>query len=263
MQKIQLKYVKILFIGLFLAISAIFITRIITPSPSSCVSVASPSSVPPCSTEINFVELPINLYPQQSINWCWAASIQMCIKTIKNDSISQCQIVTDRVNLTSPTTSPYTACDCPKSKDGCSYPLIDNQCHLFSRSLPADVCKEQNIIKSILEKYDLTTQIIDINTTNTANQVKNNLCSGNPIIAILRGPSSHHIVVIKGFQTIDTNSSFLLVNNPLNERIPTCKGCYHVIPINEYGKSIMSFLGSATGGTYNPLMFFAVIPKPK
>jgi Peptidase_C39 like family len=263
MQKKHLKYLKFLFIGLFLIGLTTVIIRIVTPRPL-CVPVVS--SVPACLTGKDFVELEINLFPQQADSWCWAASIQMCINYINGVEISQCQIVSDRFNLTSSGTfgTAYNACACPKSDDGCTYPLIGTPCNLFSRPLtPKNPCAEHNTIKSILEKYNLTTQIIEINSTTTLNDIQNNLCAGNPIIAILKAPSTYHIVVIKGYQIIDSTSSYLLVNNPMNlKNIASCDGCYHVIPISRIGKSTMAFLGSGPIGTYQPLMYFSIIPKP-
>jgi Peptidase_C39 like family len=263
MQKKQLKYTKFLFIGLFLIGLSTVIMKIVIPRPL-CIPVSS--NLPPCSEESGFVELGLDLFPQEADSWCWAASIQMCIKYINNINIPQCQIVSDRFNLTSSGTfgNTYNACNCPKSDNGCTYPLIDRLCKPFSAPLPPrNPCAEHNIIKTILEKYHLTTQIIEIDAPTTINEIQNNLCAGNPIIAILRGPSTYHIVVIEGYQIIDLNSLYLLVNNPMNLRDKaSCDGCYHVIPISRIGKSTMSFLGSGPKGTYEPLMYFSIIPKP-
>lgn len=268
MQKNQLKYSKFLFIGLCLiGLTTIFIKKCkvyTPPCPPTSPCASGPSSAPRCSDDSIFVELPIDIYPQQSTNWCWAASIQMCIKAVLNDSISQCQIATDRVKLCSPSMT-ASACNCPQTN--CIYPLIDylrtDSCKIFSKPLTKIPCDAHNIMKLILEKYNLTTQIIKIDTPNTLQEIKNNLCVRNPIIAILQGLGSQHIVVIKGYQTIDADTTYLLVNNPLNTKSPSCEGCYHVIPIDTMGHNILSFSDDKKGGTYQPLMYFAVIPKSK
>jgi hypothetical protein len=251
MQKNSVKYVKFLFIGLFL--SGLVFVLLKTTKPSRPICSPDAPNTPACTTGGNF-ELPIPLYPQQSDVWCWASSIQMCIKYIKNDSIPQCQIATDRFPR-----STNSACDC--ISNSCNI-YNDSTCPVFVTSLSNNLTIEHNTIKLILEKYNLTTSKIHIDSSSTLNNIKNNLCSGNPIIAILVGRGSHHIVVVKGYQDIDSLSTYLLINNPLNDKPPaSCKGCFHVLPVNGCGREVLCLNSTSSGGTFKPLMYLAIIPK--
>jgi hypothetical protein len=246
MQKKQRINPKFLFIGLLALISTVFwlnfgkIRTLFSANPTSTT----------CDP-YHYLDVP--LYNQQSDVWCWAASIQMCIKYIEDDSIPQCKIAMVRNDIER--VSPVVDICSFKIGKNCVYRKADN---LFRRLL-SDTTEQANTINAILDRYGLTT----VSITSSLDSIKTFLCNDSPIIAILRNRrNSYHIVVVKGYEIVNGNT-YLKCNNPLFDKKATCKDCEFILSVDDKADNMLPLTGTGKIKlrTYTTSLYLAVIPK--
>lgn len=224
--------------------------------------------------------------PQESTNWCWAASLQMVISYLNKVEISQCEIVTKKVFLENPDLdSSLSACNCERGLDGCTF--VDNlrsgSQTLFFQSLPqltfsgdainANKCgidpqSNVDVVKKLLKLYNLEGKLIE-KSENTLQEIKSHINNKSPIIAFYANSNLvTHLVVINGYQDVNENT-YLLINNPLFNQTASCEGCSHLIQTDNRGDNEFSYQMDGEdndtrpkNGTYCALAYLAVIKLP-
>ncbi len=144
--------------------------------------------------------LAVTLWPQETSQWCWAASGQMCMDFLGNN-VSQCTQANNRFGLT-----------------GCCNATIPNNC--VNGGWPE------------FNKYNFTS----LNTTNAPlswDKIRSEIdCKNRPITYTWHWPgTSGHMVAIVGYSTGECNDEkFLHINNPL----PVNVGSNYTITYDAY-----------------------------
>jgi hypothetical protein len=268
-------YNKYFLIILFIIGTAIYLIKFsdfiaISTPPIICNNESTPSVnllIPPIAQESNF--------------WCWAASLEMVIDYYKPAlNVSQCQIATKHLELFPPgrwTPTIDEACTCSTTINGTckTFNRKDvNNAHCQSFNAGLKNSEMVNRVMTLLDNYNLVGISITNRTPNTLSNIKAHLRAGHPIIGFYLNPSFvNHIVVIKGFTDIDLtgtlmlSSSYLFINNPLNNTYANCEYCYHWISTGCFGQNMYPNTRTAAGrtfdlGTYTSKYYLAICPKP-
>lgn len=247
-----------------------FLLLLLGISLTTLFSSQQPRECNPSPLEGYFLNMP--LIPQESDNWCWAASLKMAIHSLNGFSPDQCEIVSKRFD--------DTLCPCKCKRTGCIFDKAGTGCcsskilealpvsytsSSATPSSPAAMHRESiSIINKILEKYNLISTIINIGDNNTSSTIKSHLKQGHPIILFSKNRNlATHIVAISGFQDIDSMTTDLLINNPLfnSKAKPNCEGCQHHLFINCQGKNIYSNNRRDSTGTFAPIVYLAIQRK--
>lgn len=220
-----------------------------------------PRECNPIPLEGHFLNMP--LIPQESNNWCWAASLQMAMHSLNGFSPAQCEIVSKRFDDTlCPCKCRRTRCLFDKAGTGCcSSKILETLPVSYTSSSAAMHSQSIDIINKILEKYNLRSTIINIGDNNTSSTIKSHLKQGHPIIVFNQNRRlATHIIVISGFQDIDSSTTDLLINNPLfnSKANQNCKGCQHHLFINCQGENIYSNNTRNASGTFAPIIYLAI-----
>jgi hypothetical protein len=244
MQRKQRINPKFLFIGLL----ALIFTVLWLNSDKIRTLFSSPTSTT-CGP-YHYLDVP--LYNQQSNFWCWAASIQMCIKYKKNVSIPQCKIAMTRDTIERARL--VNICSKPIGKN-CKY---QEDSKTF-RPLSPDTNEQASTINAILDRYGLTT----VSITSSLDSVRRFLCYNSPVIAILSSRFGYmHIVVVKGYEIVDGNT-YLKCNNPLFDKKASCKNCEFILSVDDKADNKLPLTGAGKIklSTYTTSLYLAVIPK--
>lgn len=156
-----------------------------------------------CNPEI-IGNVPNNLRPQQTNNWCWAAVTQMLAQHT-GISVNQCDLANHRFGKTNCCNNENTGSDCPKTDD-CNSPgwlELDFAGVKFTESGTA------------LSWENLTKQIF---------------CSKKPM-GYAYGTSGvvGHVVVVKGYVTVG-GTNYVVLNDPWSP----CMGQERLITYAEY-----------------------------
>lgn len=233
------------------------------------------------STNLPILDIPNK--PQESTNWCWAASLQMVILYLNKVEVRQCEIVTKKAFLENPSLNPsLSACNCERGADNCMYVRSSKseEQNVFFQSLPqleykgdsvhSNLCgidPQSNVdaIKNLLKAYNLEGIRIEKNE-NTLQTIRSYIDKKNPIIAFYAsGNLVTHIVVVNGYQEIDEHT-YLLINNPLFNQTASCEGCMHLIQTDSKGDNELSNQVDSLrednrpkNGTYCALAYLAIV----
>lgn len=160
-------------------------------------------SCTPCKPEI-IGSVYNTLRPQETANWCWAATTQMLAQHV-GISVTQCSLANHRFGKTNCCNSQNAGSDCPKTND-CNTPgwlELDYAGVSFSSSATA------------LSWDDLKKQIY---------------CTKNPMGYAYGTPGVvGHVLVIKGYVTVG-GINYLVLNDPWNP----CTGSERLITYQEY-----------------------------
>ncbi len=146
----------------------------------------------------------VTLRPQETNNWCWAASTQMVTESL-GENIAQCDMANKRFNRNDCCTS-----GCPKNP-ACNKPGWT----MFSQY-----------------GYDFDNS----STPLTWDQIKHQICKEKRPMAYAYGPKSGgvgHVVVIRGFSEVE-GSRDLLLRDPWSP----CNGSTRAITFQEYTNSL-------------------------
>ncbi len=156
-----------------------------------------------CEPEI-IGSVPNNLRPQETNNWCWAATTQMLAEHL-DIFVSQCDLANHRFGKTNCCDPENDGSDCPKTDD-CNTPgwlELDHAGVKFDES------------GSALSWADVRKQIY---------------CSKKPMGYAYGTPGVvGHVVVIKGYLTIG-GTDYVVLNDPWSP----CNGAERIITYAEY-----------------------------
>ena len=276
MQNITKKKREFLFNGRFSVLICLILCFSCDKNPQSKFGLKTDES-----TNLPILDIPNK--PQESTNWCWAASLQMVILYLNKQEISQCEIVTKKAFLENPSLDlSLTACNLKRSVDKCTYvrDSTSEEQKVFFKSLPqlyyegksvhSNLCgidPKLNIdaIKNLLKIYNLEGIGIEKNE-NTLQNIKSYINKKNPIIAFYAsGDLAIHIVVVNGYQEINGHT-YLLINNPLFNKTASCEGCRHLIQTDSKGDNELSNQEDSLekdnrpkNGTYCALAYLAIV----
>lgn len=275
MQNIMKKMKKFLFNGRFLVVICLILCYSCEKKHTAIFETVATES-----TNLPILDIPNK--PQEATAWCWAASIQMVISYLNNQEISQCDIATRRVFLEKPSLdSSLSACHSKRSTNGCTFvDSLPPENEIFFQSLPAvysdtnfrescgiDPKSNIDVIKNILKSYNLEGIQLE-KKENTLKMIKFYINKKSPIIALyVNSGLATHVVVINGYQEVNGHT-YLLINNPLFDKNPSCEGCLHLIQTDDKGDNELSYQEDGEegdnrpkNGTYCALAYLA-ITKP-
>ncbi len=155
-----------------------------------------------CKPEI-IGNVPNTLRPQETNNWCWAATTQMLAEHF-GIVVTQCDLANHRFGKDNCCSPQNAGASCPKTAD-C------NQ----AGDLELDyVGLKFNVSTTALSFADLQKQIF---------------CSKKPMAYAYGGTGIGHVLVIKGYATIN-GTNYLVLNDPWSP----CTGSQRTITYEEY-----------------------------
>lgn len=166
-----------------------------------------------CKPEI-IGNVPNVLRPQETNNWCWAATTQMLAQHF-GIIVKQCDLANHRFGKNNCCTPENPEIPCPKTSD-CNKP---GWLELDYAGL----------------KHDETNTALSLKTLK-----KQIFCSKKPMGYAYGGTGIGHVVVIKGYVTVGT-TNYLVLNDPW----APCVGAERLITYEEYANPA----GSATHWT--------------
>lgn len=156
-----------------------------------------------CDKEI-IGSVPNTLHPQQTNNWCWAATTQMLAEHV-GIIVTQCDLANDRFGRTDCCDNQNPGNSCPKT-DSCDtpgWPMLAHVGMTFSESSTA------------LDWEDIRTEIY---------------CDENPMGYAYGTPGVvGHVVVIKGYVTLG-GTNYVVLNDPW----APCSGQERIITFADY-----------------------------
>jgi hypothetical protein len=155
-----------------------------------------------CKPEI-IGNVPNTLRPQETNNWCWAATTQMLAKHF-DINVNQCDLANHRFGKSNCCTPQNTNSSCPKTVD----------CNQAGNLELDYVGLKFSVSTTALSFEDLKKQIF---------------CAKKPMAYAYGGTGIGHVLVIKGYITVN-GTNYLVLNDPWSP----CVGSERTITYEEY-----------------------------
>jgi hypothetical protein len=177
-------------------------------------------------------ELYVCLHPQEGMEWCWAASLQMAFEHNLNLKISQSAVAASLQQY--PNWYEPDCCSNPKCTDNTSTISNFNQILDIFKGIPNtptmplnQILKPKPLVVVFSNFADLTNQF----TKNNAIILLNNNFGQRKLAGIDKWlPSGFHAVVGNGLSLINSIDSFIIINDPF----APCQGCKYWANIKCY-----------------------------
>ena len=184
----------------------------------------------------------VDLIPQEQIQWCWAACMEMIMEFHDNTTtIQQCDLVNKYVqyNNNAAGSNPFASLPTAACPSGCPADGSFNPSAWES----INYSKRNGVIKQaffdLLFSFHGYNSIEDIETLEVDwGEIRAEIDGCRPFVLLLTkrevisNPNTNynHAVVVKGYY--DTGTQYVLVNDPQFNRDTSCRACEYLLPIS-------------------------------